>query len=128
MSGVDQKQVPSNGGIGSLPIDPGAEPLQNLPAVVSGQEETDFYRLSGAQERLRHNEQNLGMLGKLFGSNGSNASASTNIAGLVICASFVFLGVSWLVPNTPELVDIRKLLIGLISTALAFIFGAASKK
>ncbi|MEY8689707.1 MAG: hypothetical protein AB9M53_07505 [Leptothrix sp. (in: b-proteobacteria)] len=128
MSEVDQKQVPTNGGIGTLPIDPGAEPLQQLPATVSGQDETEFFRRAGAQERLLHNEQNLGLLGKFFGSNGSNAPASTNIAGLVVCASFIFLGASWFVPSTPELVELRKLLIGLISTALAFIFGAASRK
>lgn len=117
-----------NGGLGSLPIDPGAESSAQLPATITGQQESDFYKQGGLEYQLKHHQQHLGYLGKFFGSNGTNAPASTNIAGLVVCAAFVFFGISWLVPSTPELVEVRKLLVGLISTALAFIFGAASKK
>lgn len=125
MTQTDQRQAPSNGGIGSLPIDPGAEPLQNLPAVVTGQDETEFYKRSGVQERLLHNEQNLGYLGKFFGS---SSSAPTNIAGLVAICSMVLIVVSFLMPSTPDLVDARKWFFALITSALGFIFGAASKK
>lgn len=121
----DQRQAPGNGGIGSLPIDPGAEPLQKVPAVVTGQEETEFYKQAGAQERLRHNEQNLGYLGKFFGS---NSSAPTNIAGLVVICSLIILVISLFFTGNSEMAEARKWLIGLITSALSFIFGAASKK
>ena len=126
MSAVPQEQqAPGNGGIGSLPIDPGAEPTQNLPATVSAQDETDFYKQAGIHERLRHNEQNLGFLGKFFGS---NASAPTNIAGLVVICSLIILVISLFFTGNTEMAEARKWLIGLITSALSFIFGAASKR
>jgi hypothetical protein len=124
LSTIDQGQAPSNGGIGSFPIDPSAEPQQNTPAVVTGQDETEFYRRTGAQERLRHNEQNLGYLGKFFGA---NSSAPTNIAGLVVICSLIILVISLFFTGNSEMAEARKWLIGLITSALSFIFGAASK-
>ena len=124
-----QSQVPVNGGPGSFTIDPGAEPNgRDVQPIVTGKDESDFFRLAAARDALKHNEQNLGWLGKLFGSNGSNSPAATNIAGLVVCASLLFLGLSWLLPHSAEIADFRKLMVGLVSTALAFIFGAATKK
>jgi len=114
-----------NGGIAALPIDPAAEPVQNRPAAITAQDETEFYRLAGAEERLRHNEQNLGFLGKFFGA---NSSAPTNIAGLVVIVSLIILLISLFFTGNTEMAEARKWLIGLITSALSFIFGAASKK
>jgi hypothetical protein len=66
-----------------------------------------------------------GVLGKFFGS---GATAPTNIAGFIVIGSFVMLAVSMFLTSTPDLVDYRKALGGLISAGLGFIFGAASKK
>jgi len=111
--------------IGDLHVDPTAEPAPARPAAISGQQEDDFYARAGAQYVLQHHQQNLGYLGKLFGS---NASAPTNIAGGVIILSFVFVAASLFYPGNTDLVEARKLFFGTISSALAFIFGAATKK
>jgi len=113
-----------NGGLGSLPIDAGAEPTATLPATVSGQEEVAFFKRSADEYELLHNQQNLGWLGKFFGA---NSSAPTNIAGFVIVCSLLIL-VGSLFSTNPEAAEARKWLIGLITSALSFIFGAASKK
>lgn len=126
MSNPDQSPPRTeNGDIGAFPIDPNAEPLSTTPPSVSGQEETDFYKRSGAQYQLAHNQQNLGFLGKFFGS---NSSAPTNIAGLVIAFSMIALFVSLFVQGNAELAEARKWLIGLITSAMSFIFGAASRR
>ncbi|HLO96526.1 MAG TPA: hypothetical protein VK195_19625 [Burkholderiaceae bacterium] len=111
--------------IGSVAIDPSAEQTQAGVPAVSGKQEEQFFKETGDKFKLAHNQQNLGYLGKLFGA---NSSAPTNIAGFVIIASFLFVGLSFFATTTPELSDARKAAIGLISSAMAFIFGAASKK
>lgn len=115
----------ANGGIGSVLIDPGAEPHAQGPGTVSAQQEVDFYKQAAAQHQLLHNQQTLGYLGKFFGA---SSAAPTNIAGLVAICSLIVLVVSVFVPSNPELTEARKWLIGLITSALSFIFGAASKK
>jgi hypothetical protein len=118
-----------NGGrapnIGTVAIDPTAEHSQGGAAVVSGKQEEQFFKEGGEQFRLAHNQQNLGYLGQFFGA---NSSAPTNIAGFVIVLSLLFLLLSLFSTGNAEVAEARKLAIGLISTALAFIFGAASKK
>jgi hypothetical protein len=112
--------------IGNARIDPAAEP--NVPATggVTPQQEVDFYKRGGKEYELAHNQQNLGLLGKLFGS---NASAPTNIAGLIVVLSFVlYFGSFWIANQTPELTNTRTALLGLVGTALGYIFGSASKK
>lgn len=92
---------------------------------VSAKQESDFFERGGAEFKLAHNRLNLGTLGKFFGA---NAEASTNIAGFVIVVALAILvGTLYMVP-TAEVADVRKSLGTLITSALAFIFGAASKK
>lgn len=68
----------------------------------------------------------LGMLGRFFGAS-SSLPGATNIAGLIAILAFIGVFVSYVIPaGNADLPDIRKLLIGLVSSALAFIFGAAS--
>ncbi len=118
-------QAPAKDGIGTVLIDPGAEPNTQLPATVSAQQEVEFYKQTAAQYQLLHDQQTLGYLGKFFGA---SSAAPTNIAGLVALCSFLVVVVSVFLPANPELTETRKWMIGLITTALGFIFGAASKK
>lgn len=112
--------------IGSISVDPNAELVAPSPSRVTGQQEVDFYRQSGTQYDLLHNQQNLGFLGKFFGA---NSAAPTNIAGLVIFCSFAILVTSvFFAPANAELAEARQWLVGLITSAMSFIFGAATKK
>jgi hypothetical protein len=109
----------------SLVIDPTAESTLGANKNSLAQKEVGFYEQTGEQYRLLHNQQNLGWLGKFFGA---NSSAPTNIAGFVIICSLLILALSLLANGNPELVESRKWLVGLITSALSFIFGAASRK
>lgn len=111
--------------IGDLLIDPGAEPAQGHPPKVTGRQENDFYTRAGREYGLQENAQNLGTLGRLFGA---PAFAPTNIAGIIALAMGVFFILSFFAPQNPDIVEGRKLALGMLSSALAFIFGAASKK
>lgn len=109
--------------IGAVPIDPKAE--QNAPpAGATAQQEAAFYRRSG-QQWLAHNQQNLGLLGRVFGS---SSAAPTNIAGTVVLCCLTLVGLTWFVKVEGDVGQLRTILIGLIGSALSFIFGAASKK
>lgn len=111
--------------IASVTIDASAEPMQAPSANVTAQDEAEFYRRSSATFQLEHNRQNLGVLGRFFGS---NSAASTNIAGAVVGVSLIGVFVTLFFPGNAELAETRKGLLGLITAALSFIFGAASKK
>ena len=111
--------------IASAPIDASAEPIQAQPGAVTAQDEAEFYRRSSANFHLEHNRQNLGVLGRFFGS---SSAASTNIAGAVVAVSLVGVFVTLFFPGNEELAEARKGLLSLITAALGFIFGAASKK
>lgn len=123
MNQPDPNAQPS--GIGNAAINPGAEPLNQGPSTELARQEQQFYRQSGEQYKLMQNQQDLGYLGKFFGA---NSSAPTNIAGFVIAMSIIMLLISYVMPETSALSDGRKLLVGLVSSAMSFIFGAASKK
>lgn len=125
MSPSKRSQEAINRDIGTFPIDPGTESIQPPSSTTLAQQESDFYKQTAAQFHLAFNQQNLGLLGKLFGS---NSFAPTNIAGFVIICSFLALVGSLFAPGNTELVESRKWLIGLITSAMSFIFGAASKK
>ncbi|MRV72284.1 hypothetical protein GJ700_11215 [Duganella sp. FT92W] len=111
--------------IASVTIDASAEPMQAPSANVTAQDEAEFYRRSSATFQLEHNRQNLGVLGRFFGA---NSAASTNIAGAVVGVSLIGVFVTLFFPGNAELAETRKGLLGLITAALSFIFGAASKK
>lgn len=125
MSPAAQRQGPGPNGIGSAPIDPEAEPLRSAPSAVTGRDEEAFYAQSATLERLRQNEQNLGYLGRFFGA---DACAPTNIAGFVVVASLTILSLSFFLAGSSEMVEARKWLFSLITSALGFIFGAASRR
>ncbi|HLA33030.1 MAG TPA: hypothetical protein VJ047_18570 [Pseudomonas sp.] len=114
-----------SGGIGSLTIDPKAETASTPSANATGRQEIEFYDQSGKQYNLLHNQQNLGWLGKFWGA---SSSAPTNIAGFVIAISVVMIAASYLIPEVPDLAEGRKLFTALATSALGFVFGAATKK
>ena len=125
MSG-DSKQANRSGLNGnSLIVDSTVEDGDSSSATVSAQQEDQFFARGGAQFHLLQNQQNLGYLGKFFGA---NSVAPTNIAGFIIICSIVILAISLFVPSNTDLVEARKWLIGLITSAMSFVFGAASKK
>ncbi|WP_455154805.1 hypothetical protein [Cupriavidus campinensis] len=117
-------QDPQDNQLGTAPIDPGAEANRPAPPGVTPEQEEQFYESAGVQYRLMHNQQNLGLLGKLFG-NGS--AAQTNIAGMVILLCFLFLVGSYFLPAGADAGNIRTVLVGLIGSALGFIFGSRQK-
>lgn len=114
----------SGNGIGNAVIFPEAEANSNSPPNISAQQEEAFFKNAGQEYALRHNQQNLGALGKFFGA---NSTAPTNIAGFVVVAAVVLLGITFFV-TVQDVADARKLLIGVLLSALSFIFGASSKK
>ena len=114
-----------SGDIGEVAINPGVETHTNGQANLAAQAEENFFTESGELYRLQHNGQNLGWLGKFFGS---NSTAPTNIAGFVIICSLLLLLISLFLTANPELADTRKFLGSVILSALSFIFGASSRK
>lgn len=113
------------GALDTLRIDPDAESSSSVVSQVSAKQENAFFALGAAEYQLEQNRLNLGWLGKFFGA---NSEAPTNIAGFVAVVGLVVLLGSMFFQPSDEMSDLRKTLAGLISTALAFIFGAASKK
>lgn len=112
--------------IGDVAITPEAEPhSSSAVAGVAAQAEANFYTQSGVHHWLQHNQQNLGWLGKFFGS---NSAAPTNIAGFVIICSLVLILVSFFTPANPEISEVRKYLGSVILSALGFVFGASTRK
>lgn len=98
-----------------------SSPLRSLDSAAEHQ----GHELLEAEYNILEQRQNLGWLGRLFGA---NTAAPTNIAGLVILLCFLFFGASLILPSEPELAEARKLAFAIISSGMAYIFGAASKK
>jgi hypothetical protein len=116
----------SEGPIGSASIDPSAEPQRSKAAAVSGQQEAEFFNKGKTEFELENNRQNLGSVGSFFGT---NSAAPINIAGFVVAISLIgFLIVTFFFADAKGTPDSQKLLIGLISSGMAFIFGASSTK
>lgn len=113
------------GDIGNAAIVPQAEPSHSGATNGLARQEQQFYQQSGEQYKLKQGQQDLGILGKFFGA---SLSAPMNIAGFVIVISMVALLVSLFTSDSETLTAGQERLVGLISSALAFIFGAATKK
>lgn len=116
-----------NGGQSQPPlvVDSDAESVAQAPSRVSSSQEQDFYELGGMQERLRHNQQNLGWFGKFFGN---NSTAPTNLAGIVVVVCTLALVGTIFAEHVESRSEAQKILVGLLSSALAFIFGASGRK
>lgn len=117
-SGVKPPQLP----IDEVPIDPKAEAISTTRGQATGQDESNFFAEDAARYKLLHNQQKLGLLGKLWGS---SSSAPTNIAGMLLILCIVIVCCSFFPTNqTPGLDDLRKWLYGITTTCLGFLFGA----
>jgi hypothetical protein len=117
---VDGRQISHAQSIDELIIDPKAEGVSPLQPG-SGNEEVRFFTEAGEQYKLLHNQQSLGLLGKLWGS---NCSAPTNIAGLLLLICFVMGALSFAIDQNAEIVSARSWLFGVTTTILGFLFGA----
>lgn len=113
------------GSIASAPIDPAAEPAPAQGSSISGQQESTFFETSKKKHELDLLRHNLGYLGKFWGSSGS---ATINIAGFLLILLFIFVAVTTFAVASPELSESRKWAFGLATTAVGYLFGAASKK
>lgn len=118
----------AQGSIGSAAIVPAAEPGSgDAQAHVSGSLESAFFAQGKAEYDYKIAQANLGVLGRFFGAS-SAAPGATNIAGFIAILALIGIFVTYALPGSnPDLPDVRKLLLGLTSTALAFIFGAATR-
>lgn len=113
----------ADGGLPSIDeavIDPKAETRTAGKGKASGQDESNFFAEDAAKYRLLSEQQNLGQLGKLWGS---SSSAPTNIAGMLMLLCFVTIIASFALAQTPDLVEARKWLYGVTTTVLGFLFG-----
>lgn len=114
---------PSLPNIGSVPIDPRAEGQQPAPEGLTGRQEADFFDQGRRHYDYLAHQLNLGWVGKFLGG----TSVPSNVAGLIaLLMSLTFIGTLFMVA-TPEIVEARKVLVGLVSSSLAFLFGAATK-
>jgi hypothetical protein len=108
-------------------IVPTAEPTTasaNNP-LATGQQEQASYEQAALEHRLLENGQNLGWLGKFFGS---GPNAPTNIAGFVVVACFMGIVATFFKEPNLQTSDLQKLLFGVMLTALGYLFGSNSKK
>ena len=96
-------------------IDPDAEEISTAPSSVTAQQEEKFYSLSAMQHRIELQKLELGYLGKFFGS-GSKA-----VVALVLFVLTFFLKVD-------DVGAVRSGMLSIVTSALGYIFGAASKK
>lgn len=115
---------PRTPNIDQLIIDPKAEGGAGQLRTGSGKDEVQFYVEAGEQYKLLHNQQSLGLLGKLWGSSNS---APTNIAGLLLLLCFVFGGMSFVITESAELTEARKWLLGFTTTVVGFLFGTGTR-
>jgi hypothetical protein len=107
--------------IDELVIDPKAEGVSTQQLPGTGNEEVRFFTEAGEQYKLLHNQQSLGLLGKLWGS---SCSAPTNIAGLLLLICFVMGALSFAIDQNAEIASARSWLFGVTTTILGFLFGA----
>lgn len=111
--------------IGSARIDPTAERSTSIPHGVTGQQEADFYERSRSEDNYRTESLKLGLLGRFWGS---ASAAPTNIAGLISGTAILIFVATLFMPPSPQIDDVRKVMIGLVSSCLAFVFGASTRK
>lgn len=112
--------LPSVDGNWASPI--GTTP--RLTGVALMDSESSPIKLAWEQVRLAENRQNLGLLGKLFGS---RDTAPTNSAGLAILLGLFFFIGSYLLMPSPELSPVQAGALGVVGSALGYIFGSASR-
>lgn len=94
-----------------------SDPSTAQPAIVQNEKS---YQVT--DNTLRHRSQELGLMGKVFGS---KENAPVNIAGAIIVLGLISMLVVPFVPSSPSLSqgDLEKTLAGLIVSAFTFLGG-----
>ena len=115
----------SKSAIGGAVIDPSAEEISKAPAMVSAKQEVAFFDAAKAEHERQTNRQNLGQLGAFFGA---NSSTPTHIAGAIAFISFILLAITLGFPEAAPMRELRSGLMGIVGSAMGYIFGASSKK
>ena len=105
-------------------IDPDAEEISTAPSSVTAQQEEKFYSLSAMQHRIELQKLELGYLGKFFGS---GSKAGTNIAGITAVVALVLFVLTFFL-KVDDVGAVRSGMLSIVTSALGYIFGAASKK
>lgn len=111
-------------GIGSALIDPDAEPRNEALPSVSARNEERFFAEAKNEHELKMAKHKSGWLGSLFGT---ASEAPTNIAGFLIICCFIIIGFCVHAGSSPEVDEIRKWALGLVTLIVGYLFGAKSK-
>ena len=101
-----------------------AREQQDLPTDDSS--ERAYQELEKGRLDLEKNQQNLGLLGKLFGD---QQTAPSNIAGLTVMLSlFALSSLVFSAPEDPGTVQtIREVFLSTLLASLGYLFGKSSK-
>lgn len=118
-------EVPEKGGIGDAVIDPGAEPSFSRSGNGLANAEAESYDVAKLRHEMELAKHSGGYLGRLFGT---GQSAATNIAGVVIVVCLIMVCMLALFGSGERAEDFTKVLIGVVLTALGYLFGASSRK
>ena len=110
-------------GIGDLPIVPEAEPRGRAPALVTAQDEKNYFDADQAAHELARRRLEMGFLGKFFGTWWTPSTIIAAIVALLIVAIWVVT----LCVDRPDMAEARKYLFSGLLSDIAYIFGAASR-
>lgn len=122
-SSQDQRKEPN---IGQVLIDPTAEAPAPSKTGAGGLAEEQFYDRARQADELSREALKIGWLGKVWGY---STSAPTNIAGFIAFISVIVWVVSAFAPTEAKgASEIGKGAFTLITSCLAYIFGAATSK
>lgn len=112
--------------IGSLPINPKAEPRDTAPTSVSAQNEERMFARGKLEHEheLRMAKHKSGWFGQVFGS---SSEAPTNIAGFLVICCVVVIVFCIFADDSDAVDEIRKWALGLITLIVGYLFGAKSR-
>lgn len=122
MNQAASRQEPN---IGEVIIDPAAEAPKPSNAQAAGRAEEAFFEQARLQDSYNREALKIGWLGRLWGY---SAAAPVNIAGAIALVSLIVWITSALLPGSGQSAEIGKNAFTLITTCLAYIFGAATSK
>lgn len=119
----EQRREPN---IGQVIIDPSAEAPEPSKNGVGGKAEEAFYNRAKQADELSREALKIGWLGRVWGY---STSAPTNIAGFIAFISVIVWVASAFAPaDSKTASELSKNAFTLITSCLAYIFGAAASK
>jgi peptidoglycan/LPS O-acetylase OafA/YrhL len=127
MTAMTPRQEPNIGNIGDVAIDPSAEASAPSKTTAGGRAEEAFYERAKLQDGFNREALKIGWLGRVWGY---STSAPINIAGLIAFISFIVWIGTFVAANPESKVapEVGKNAFTLITTCLAYIFGASTSK